>query len=136
MIKPDGVQRNLIGDIIKRFEQRGFKLIAMKFFIPSRALVELHYAEHRERAFFPGLVTYLCSGPVCAMVWEGNNVVSISRAMMGSTKPSDSAPGTIRGDFGIEVGRNVIHGSSAPEEAAREIHLWFGKEEFVTWNKD
>lgn len=108
----------------------------MKFFKPSKDLVENHYAEHKERAFFPGLVNFLCSGPVCAMVWEGNNVVAISRSMMGVTKPAESAPGTIRGDFGIDVGRNIIHGSANPDDAAREIGLWFKPEEITTWTLD
>lgn len=134
MVKPDGVQRGLIGEIISRFEKRGFKLIAMKFFTPSKALVEQHYAEHNGKPFFDGLVSFLTSGPVCAMCWEGEDVIAIARTMMGATKPAASAPGTIRGDFGINIGRNVIHGSANPEDAAREIALWFKPEELVQWD--
>lgn len=134
MVKPDGVQRGLVGEIISRFERRGFKLVAMKFFVPSKNLVEEHYKEHAARPFFAGLCKFLSSGPVCAMVWEGANVVSISRTMMGVTKPAESAPGTIRGDFGIDVGRNIIHGSANLEDAAREIALWFKSEEIASWN--
>ncbi|CAL5976038.1 Nucleoside_diphosphate kinase [Hexamita inflata] len=135
MVKPDAVQRGLVGEIICRFEKRGFKMLALKFFTPTRALAEAHYAEHKERPFFGGLCDFLSSGPVCAMVWEGNNVISIARTMMGVTKPELSAPGTIRGDFGIDVGRNVIHGSAVPEDAVREIALWFKPEEVCEWTR-
>lgn len=135
MVKPDGVQRGLVGEIITRFEKRGFKLIAAKLFTPTMELAQQHYAEHAARPFFPALTSFLSSGPVCAMVWEGNNVISIARKMMGATKPEDSAPGTIRGDFGIDCGRNVIHGSANLDDAAREISLWFKPECLVNWNK-
>mmetsp|Transcript_30816 Transcript_30816/g.65109 ORF Transcript_30816/g.65109 Transcript_30816/m.65109 type:complete len:150 (+) Transcript_30816:59-508(+) len=125
MIKPDGVQRGLIGDIIKRFEQKGFKLIAMKLTAPGQAHMENHYADLSSKKFFTGLIEYMCSGPVCAMVWEGANVVLEGRKMLGATMPSESACGTIRGDFCIEVGRNVCHGSDAVESAEHEIAMWF-----------
>merc|ERR1719333_1553575 len=129
MIKPDGVQRGLVGQIIQRFETKGFKLVAMKLCSPGRAHMEQHYADLSSKGFFAGLVDYMCSGPVCAMVWEGDNAVLTGRKMLGATKPFDSEPGTIRGDFCIHVGRNVIHGSDAVESAEKEIELWFKPEE-------
>ena len=128
MIKPDGVQRGLVGPIISRFEQKGFKLVAMKMAQPGAAHFEKHYADLSSKGFFPGLVAYAASGPVVAMVWEGHNVVKTGRKMLGATRPDDSEPGTIRGDFAIDVGRNVIHGSDAVESANKEIELWFGAE--------
>ena len=134
MIKPDGVQRGLIGTIIGRFEQKGFKLVAMKLCAPGREHFEKHYSDLSSKPFFGGLVDYASSGPVCAMVWEGDNAVLTGRKMLGATKPFDSAPGTIRGDFCIDVGRNIIHGSDAVESANKEIALWFGESELVNWN--
>mmetsp|Transcript_5215 Transcript_5215/g.10726 ORF Transcript_5215/g.10726 Transcript_5215/m.10726 type:complete len:149 (-) Transcript_5215:50-496(-) len=125
MIKPDGVQRGLIGDIIKRFEQKGFKLVAMKLTAPGKEHMEKHYADLKEKKFFPGLITYMTSGPVCAMVWEGADAVKTGRKMLGATMPRDSDPGTIRGDFCIEVGRNICHGSDSVDSAKAEIALWF-----------
>jgi nucleoside-diphosphate kinase len=133
MIKPDGVQRGLIGPIITRFEQRGFKLVAMKLVAPGKAHLEQHYADLSGKGFFAGLIEYMNSGPVCAMVWEGDNAVATGRKMLGATKPFDSAPGTIRGDFCIDVGRNIIHGSDSVESANHEIALWFKPEELVHW---
>ena len=133
MIKPDGVQRGLVGEIIKRFEQRGFKLVAMKFIHPSRDLLEKHYADLSSRPFFPSLCEYMASGPVCAMVWEGLRVVETGRKMLGATDPFQSAPGTIRGDFCVQVGRNICHGSDAVSSAEKEIALWFKQEELVNW---
>jgi len=132
-IKPDGVQRGLVAEIVKRFEQRGYQLVAMKFLVPARELVEQHYAEHRERPFFGSLVEFLISGPVVAMVWQGANIVANSRKMIGATKPADSAPGTIRGDLAIDLGSNIIHGSDSVESAQREINLWFKADELVDW---
>ncbi len=132
-IKPDGVQRGLIGEIIQRFEKKGFNLVGMKAMKVSRELAETHYGEHREKPFFSGLVDFITSGPVIAMVWEGEGVIAASRKMIGATKPLESAPGTIRGDFGVTVGRNIIHGSDAPETAQREIGLWFADDELVGW---
>jgi len=133
MIKPDGVQRGLVGEIIKRFEQKGFQLIALKFVQATQELLEQHYADLAERPFFPGLVKYMSSGPVIAMVWQGTNVVKTGRKMLGETNPADSLPGTIRGDFCIEVGRNIIHGSDSVESANKEIALWFTEQELVSW---
>ena len=133
MIKPDGVQRGLIGQIIARFETKGFKLVAMKLCAPGRAHFEQHYADLSAKPFFGGLVDYASSGPVCAMVWEGDQAVATGRKMLGATKPFDSEPGTIRGDFCIHVGRNIIHGSDAVEAANAEIALWFTEQELVSW---
>lgn len=134
-VKPDGVQRGLVGEIIARFERRGYQLVALKFVKPDVELVKQHYDEHKERPFFGGLVDFLSGGAVAAMVFQGENVIAAGRKMIGSTKPSDSAPGTIRGDFGITVGRNIIHGSDGAEAAAREIGLWFSESELVDWKQ-
>merc|ERR1712183_268784 len=134
MIKPDGVHRGIVGEIIKRFENKGFKLVAMKFMQASTELLENHYADLSKKPFFPGLVKYMASGPVVAMVWEGLNAVKTGRVMLGATNPADSAPGTIRGDLCIQVGRNICHGSDAVESANKEIALWFKPEELVTWD--
>ncbi|ABX07984.1 nucleoside-diphosphate kinase [Prochlorococcus marinus] len=133
-IKPDGVQRGLVGEILSRFERKGFKLIALKQLIPSRALAEQHYGVHRERPFFKGLVDFITSGPVIAMIWEGEGVILGARKLIGSTKPLDADPGTIRGDLAIDIGRNVIHGSDGPETASFEIGLWFESSELSDWN--
>merc|ERR1712105_153997 len=121
MIKPDGVQRGLVGDIIKRFEQKGFKLVALKFLQPSEELLKQHYADLSERKFFPGLVAYMASPPVVAMVWEGLNVVKTGRVMLGETDPAASKPGTIRGDYSIQIGRNIIHGSTLLKAQTRRL---------------
>ena len=134
MIKPDGVQRGLVGDIIKRFETKGFKLVAMKLAQPGKEMFEKHYADLSKKGFFKGLVEYAASGPVCCMVWEGDNAVKTGRKMLGATKPFDSEPGTIRGDLCIDVGRNVIHGSDAVESANHEINLWFKPSEILAWD--
>lgn len=133
MVKPDGVQRGLVGTIISRFEQKGFKLVAMKMDQPGKEHFEKHYGDLSSKPFFPGLVSYASSGPVVAMVWEGNNVVATGRKMLGATRPDDSAPGTIRGDFCIDVGRNIIHGSDSVDSANKEIDLWFGKQNVLSW---
>ncbi|MDF2037185.1 nucleoside-diphosphate kinase [Cytobacillus oceanisediminis] len=135
MVKPDGVQRNLIGEIVSRFEKKGFQLVGGKLMSISQELAEEHYGEHKERPFFGELVDFITSGPVFAMVWEGENVIATARQMMGSTNPKDAAPGTIRGDFGITVGKNVIHGSDSPTSAEREIGLFFKEEEKVEYKK-
>eukprot|EP01017_Pseudomicrothorax_dubius_P001217 TRINITY_DN0_c38_g1_i2.p1 TRINITY_DN0_c38_g1~~TRINITY_DN0_c38_g1_i2.p1 ORF type:complete len:179 (+),score=58.31 TRINITY_DN0_c38_g1_i2:40-537(+) len=135
MIKPDGVQRSLVGRIIQRFEDKGFKLVGLKLVRPNNDVLERHYQDLKERPFFPGLIKYVASGPVCAMVWEGSNAVATGRKMLGETKPFDSAPGTIRGDYAIEVGRNIIHGSDSVETAKREIGIWFQQEELNTWDR-
>ncbi|MFN6567266.1 nucleoside-diphosphate kinase [Dendronalium sp. ChiSLP03b] len=132
-IKPDGVQRRLVGEIISRFETKGFTLVGLKFLNVSRELAEQHYAVHRQRPFFAGLVEFITSGPVVAMVWEGDGVVASARKIIGATNPLTAEPGTIRGDFGINIGRNLIHGSDASETAKHEIALWFKEEELVNW---
>ncbi|MEL6222110.1 MAG: nucleoside-diphosphate kinase [Cyanobacteria bacterium J06627_8] len=133
-IKPDGVQRGLVGEIIQRFEKKGFTLVGLKAMKVSRELAETHYGEHKERPFFPGLVDFITSGPVVAMVWEGEGVIASARKMIGATKPLESNPGTIRGDYGVTVGRNIIHGSDAPDTAEREIKLWFRDDELTSWD--
>ena len=133
MIKPDGVQRGLIGQIITRFETKGFKLAAMKLAQPGKEMFEKHYADLSSKGFFAGLIEYAASGPVCCMVWEGDNAVLTGRKMLGATKPFDSEPGTIRGDLCIDVGRNVVHGSDSVESANHEIALWFTEAELVNW---
>lgn len=132
MIKPDGVQRGLVGDIVGRFETKGFKLVGLKQMSVSRELAESHYAVHKERPFFKGLVEYIISAPVIAMVWEGEGVIASARKLIGATNPLEAEPGTIRGDYGITIGRNIIHGSDAPETAESEIKLWFG-EDLCSW---
>ena len=133
MIKPDGVQRGLIGEVIGRFESKGFTLVGMKLMSVSRELAEQHYDVHRDKPFFPGLVAFITSSPVVAMVWEGDNVVASARTLIGSTNPISADPGTIRGDFGVTIGRNLIHGSDAVETAQREIALWFKETEMSSW---
>lgn len=123
MVKPDGVQRGLVGEIISRFERRGFKLVAARFECLPEARVMEHYAEHVQKPFFPGLKAYITSGPCFLMVFAGKDIVRISRDMIGATNPAGSAPGTIRGDFALEIGMNVIHGSDSVETAAREISI-------------
>ncbi|WP_018133238.1 nucleoside-diphosphate kinase [Effusibacillus pohliae] len=128
MVKPDGVQRGLIGEIVSRFEKKGFKLVNAKLMTVSRELAEKHYEELKDKPFFGELVDFITSGPVFAMIWEGPNVISVARAMMGKTNPAEAAPGTIRADYAVSVGMNVIHGSDSPENAEREINLWFNGE--------
>lgn len=135
MIKPDAVQRGIVGEIIKRFEQRGYKLIAMKFMHASRPHLEEHYRDLKDKKFFPDLIAYMTSGPVVPMVWEGLDAVKQGRAMLGTTNPLQSAPGSIRGDFSIQTGRNIVHGSDGVESANREIAHWFKPEELVDWNR-
>ena len=132
-IKPDGVQRGLVSEIIGRFETKGFKLVGLKQLKPSKELAEKHYGIHRERPFFSALVNFITSGPVVAMVWEGDGVIASARKLIGATKPLEAEPGTIRGDFAINIGRNVIHGSDATETASFEINLWFQDHELVEW---
>ncbi len=133
MIKPDGVQRGLVGNIISRFETKGFTLVGLKQMSVSRDLAEAHYAVHKERPFFKGLVDYIISAPVVAMVWEGEGVIASARKIIGATNPLEAEPGTIRGDLGITIGRNIIHGSDAPETAKDEIELWFGEGGLCDW---
>lgn len=135
MVKPDGVQRNVVGEIVQRFEQKGFKLAAAKLMQVSNELAETHYGEHKERPFFGELVDFITSGPVFAMVWEGEEVISTARTMIGETNPAEATPGSIRGDFGVTVGKNIIHGSDSPESAEREINLFFNEDELVSYDK-
>ncbi|CEG27655.1 nucleoside-diphosphate kinase [Bacillus sp. B-jedd] len=135
MVKPDGVQRNAIGEIVARFEKKGFQLVGAKLMSIPREVAEEHYGEHKERPFFGELVDFITSGPVFAMVWQGENVIATARQMMGATNPKDAAPGTIRGDFGLTVGKNIIHGSDSPASAEREIGIFFKKEELVEYSK-
>ncbi len=135
MIKPDAVQRGLVGEIIQRFERRGLKIVAMKLVHVSRELAEKHYEVHKDRPFYPGLIAYITSGPVVAMVLEGTHAIQAARNTMGATNPVDAAPGSIRADFGLEIGRNLVHGSDGPETAAFEIGLWFG-DEIPSWDRD
>jgi nucleoside-diphosphate kinase len=135
MVKPDGVQRNLVGEIVSRFEKKGFQLAGAKLMTISKELAEQHYGEHKERPFFGELVSFITSSPVFAMVWEGDNVIATARKMMGATNPQESDPGTIRGDYGVQVSQNIIHGSDSPGSAEREIGLFFQKDELVTYDK-
>nr|WP_231899245.1 nucleoside-diphosphate kinase [Halorubrum trapanicum] len=138
MVKPDGVQRGLIGEIVSRFEDRGLKLVAGKFVRLDEELAKEHYGEHEDKPFFDGLVDFITSGPVFAMVWEGADATRQVRAMVGETDPTESPPGTIRGDFGLDLGHNVIHASDHEDEGAneREIDLFFDDEELVDYDLD
>jgi nucleoside-diphosphate kinase len=136
IVKPDGVQRGLVGEIIQRFEKRGFRLAAMKMLQVSRDLAEQHYAVHKGKFFYDGLVSYITSSPVVVMVIEGHEAIKTVRAMVGSTRPYEAAPGTIRGDLALMGLRNLIHASDAPETAASEIALWFKPEEVLAYTRD
>ena len=136
IIKPDAVQRGLIGPIITRLEQRGLKIIGLKLIQMDEALARRHYAVHEGKPFFPGLIQYITSAPVVVMVVEGRNAIEIVRRTMGATNPADAAPGTIRADFGLEIGRNLVHGSDGPETAAFEVALFFDEEELIPWERD
>ncbi|KAF3776938.1 Nucleoside diphosphate kinase IV [Nymphaea thermarum] len=135
-IKPDGVQRGLVAEIIDRFERKGYKLVAIKLVIPTKDFAEKHYHDLKERPFFNGLCNFLSSGPVLAMVWEGEGVIKYGRKLIGATDPQKSEPGTIRGDLAVMVGRNIIHGSDGPETAKDEISLWFKPEELVSYTSN
>eukprot|EP01000_Liburna_glaciale_P002816 NODE_1992_length_559_cov_1290.966667_g1509_i0.p1 GENE.NODE_1992_length_559_cov_1290.966667_g1509_i0~~NODE_1992_length_559_cov_1290.966667_g1509_i0.p1 ORF type:complete len:168 (+),score=66.17 NODE_1992_length_559_cov_1290.966667_g1509_i0:33-506(+) len=132
-VKPDGVQRGLVGEIISRFEKRGLKLVALKQLTVTREHAEKHYADLSKKPFFGGLCDFICSGPMVAMVWEGYKATSVGRILLGTTNPQDSSPGTIRGDFCIDIGRNICHGSDGVDSAKAEIALWFKPEEVQTW---
>ncbi len=136
LVKPDGVQRGLVGEIISRFERRGLRLIGLKFMNVSQTLAEEHYAIHRGKPFYPGLVSYITSGPVVALALEGTNAIVAARNTMGVTKCHEAAPGTIRGDLGLEIGRNLVHGSDSVENGEKEVALWFRPEELVSWTRD
>lgn len=134
IIKPDAVQRGLIGEIVARFERRGLKIVGMKFMQVSEELARKHYAVHEGKPFFNGLIQYIVSAPVVAMVLEGTNAIAVVRKTLGATKPAEAELGSIRADFGLEIGRNLVHGSDGPESAASEIALWFG-EDLVSWGR-
>ena len=136
MVKPDGIQRGLVGEIMSRFEKKGLKLVAAKLMVIPKETAEKHYAEHKDKKFFPSLISYITSGPVFAMVWEGENAVQVCRNIMGKTNPQESAPGTIRGDYCMVTGVNIIHGSDSPESAAREIGIFFRPEDLVDYKRD
>jgi nucleoside-diphosphate kinase len=135
LVKPDGVQRGLVGNIINRFEKKGLKIIAMKMISVSKELAEKHYGIHKGKPFFEPTVKYITSSPVVAMVLEGNDAINIVRTMMGKTNPQDASMGTIRGDFGQFIGRNIVHGSDGPDTAEFEINLWFNQEEISKYKR-
>jgi nucleoside-diphosphate kinase len=136
LVKPDGVQRGLIGEVIARLERRGLRLVAARFLQVSRELAETHYAIHKGKPFYDGLIKYITSAPVMAMVWEGPNAVAAVRQTMGATRPTEAAPGSIRHDFALEVGRNLTHASDTVENGAKEVTLWFKPGELVDWKRD
>jgi len=135
LVKPDGVQRGLVGEVIARLERRGLLLTGAKFMQVSRALAEEHYGIHKGKPFYDGLIAYITSAPVMAMVWEGPDAVAAIRQTMGATRPLEAAPGTLRHDFALEVGRNLTHASDSPENGAKEVALWFKPEELVCWRR-
>lgn len=136
LVKPDGVQRGLVGEVISRLERRGLRLVAARFMDVSRELAETHYAIHKGKPFYAGLIEYITSAPVMAMVWEGPNAVAAIRQTMGATRPTEAAPGSLRHDFALEVGRNLTHASDSPENGESEVSLWFKKNELVTWKRE
>ncbi len=136
LVKPDGVQRGLIGETISRLERRGLRLVGAKFVSVGRDLAERHYAIHRGKPFYDGLIAYITSAPVMAMVWEGPKAIAAVRQTMGATRPLEAAPGSVRHDFGLEVGRNLTHASDSPETASEEVSLWFRPDELVSWSRD
>lgn len=136
LVKPDGVQRGLVGEIITRLERRGLRLAGAKFMAVSQELAETHYGIHKERPFYASLIEYITSAPVMAMVWEGPNAVAAIRQTMGATNPTEAAPGSVRHDYGLEIGRNLTHASDSPENGIKETELWFKPEELVEWTRD
>ena len=135
LVKPDGVQRGLAGTIIQRFEQSGLKLVGMKLMHVSEELARQHYAEHTDRPFFGGLVSFITSSPVVALAVSGNNAIAKARSLMGATNPLDATPGTIRADLGVDIGRNLVHGSATAEDAARELKIFFSSDELVSYER-
>lgn len=135
LIKPDGVQRGLIGEVIARLERRGLRLVGAKFMQVSQELAETHYAIHKGKPFYDGLIAYIISTPVMAMAWEGPNAIAAVRQTMGATRPTEAAPGSVRHDFGLEVGRNLTHASDSIENGQAEISLWFTDQELVSWGR-
>lgn len=136
IVKPDGVQRGLIGEVIQRLERRGLKLIGMKFMQITPELAGRHYAVHKGKPFYEKLIEYITSAPVVVMVWEGKNAIEVVRKTMGSTNPANAEPGTLRADFAVEIGRNLVHGSDGPDTAAFEIALFFRDDELIAWTRD
>lgn len=136
IVKPDGVQRGLIGRVVSRFEKNGFKLVAMKFLQATEETLKKHYEELAQRPFFPALIQYMQMGPIVIMVWEGKDIVKRARDIIGATDPLKSSPGTIRGDYGIATGRNVVHGSDSLDSSKREINLWFSSAEVIPWQQE
>lgn len=136
LIKPDAVQRGLSGEIVSRLERRGLRMVASKFLWVKQELAETHYAIHKGKPFYDGLIKYITSSPVMAMVWEGPNGVAAVRQTMGATKPTEAAPGSVRHDFALEVGRNLTHASDSPENGKKEVALWFSPDELVSWERD
>lgn len=136
LVKPDGVERGLIGEVTSRLERRGLRLVAAKFMRVSKELAETHYAIHKGKPFYEGLISYITSAPVMAMVWEGPNAVAAVRQTMGATRPTEAAPGTLRHDFALEVGRNLTHASDEPANAEKEVALWFTEDELVDWTRE
>lgn len=136
LVKPDGVQRGLIGEVVARLERRGLKLVAAKFVQVDHDLAERHYAIHRGKPFYDGLIAYVTSAPVMAMVWEGPNAIAAVRQTMGATRPTEADSGSLRHDFGLEIGRNLTHASDSAETAAEEVALWFRPDEIVPWQRD
>ena len=136
LVKPDGVQRGLMGEVIRRLEQRGLKMIAAKFQVVPQTLAEEHYAVHQGKPFYDGLIAYITSGPVLAMVWEGPGAIAAVRQTMGATRPVEAAPGSVRHDYALEVGRNLTHASDGSDTAKTEIALWFKPDEIFSWSRD
>lgn len=135
LAKPDAVQRGLVGEVISRLERRGLRLVGAKFVSVSRDLAERHYAIHKGKAFYDGLIAYITSSPVMAMVWEGPEAIAAVRQTMGATRPTEAAPGTVRHDFALEVGRNLTHASDTPANGESEVALWFARDELVEWRR-
>jgi len=136
LVKPDGVERGLIGEVISRLERRGLRMVAAKFIVVNQELAETHYAIHKGKSFYEGLIKYITSAPVMAMVWEGPNAIIAVRQTMGATRPTEAAPGSIRHDFALEVGRNLTHASDSVENGEKEVALWFKPAELVDWERD
>ena len=136
LVKPDGVQRGLVGEVIARLERRGLRLVAARFMAVDQQLAETHYAVHQGKPFYDGLIAYITSAPVMAMVWEGPNAVAAIRQTMGATRPTEAAPGSLRHDFALEVGRNLTHASDSPENGEKEVALWFKPGELVAWSRE
>jgi nucleoside-diphosphate kinase len=136
MVKPDGVQRSFMGEIMKRYEAKGLQLAACKLTEIRKEQAELHYQEHSEKSFFPELLAFITSGPVLAMIWQGDQAIALSRMLIGKTNPMDATPGTIRGDFALHTGMNLIHGSDSQESAEREISIFFAESEMISYSKE